>query len=127
MVGRVQLVNCGVGLDKKSAQLRSLHARRTVKARKITRRRWLVAPAIGDSRSHVLPDCRSDWLSVRSVFPQMDVEIGDVACERTQTGVERVERSLYLREHEAQHQSREGDEDRDDQTDVVLRLTCSML
>ena len=126
MVGRVQLVNCGVGLNEKSAELRSLAAHRTVKARKITRRRWLVAPAIGDSRSHVFPYRRSDRLSVWSVFPQMDVEIREVACERTQAGVERVERALHLREHKAQHQSREGDEDRDDQSHVVLRLACSM-
>ena len=54
MVGRVQSMNCGVGLNEKSAELRPLDARRTVKARKITGRRWLVAPAIGDRRSHVL-------------------------------------------------------------------------
>ena len=30
------------------------------------------------------------------------------------------------REHKAQHQRREGDEDRDDQSDMVLRLACSM-
>src|SRR5271154_5797256 len=126
MVGRVQSMNCGVGLNQKSAEFRPLAAHRTVKARKITRRRWLVAPAIGDRRRHVLPYCRSDWFGVWSVFSQMDVEIRDVACERTEPGVERVERAFHLREHKAQHQSREGDKDRDDQSDMVLRLACSM-
>lgn len=36
MVGRVQSMNCGVGLNEKSAELWSLDAHRTVKVRKIT-------------------------------------------------------------------------------------------
>jgi hypothetical protein len=56
----------------------------------------------------------------------MDVEIREIACEGAQASVERVERALHLRKQKTQHQSGEGDKNRDNQSDMVNRFACSM-
>src|SRR5579872_591154 len=126
MVGRVKFVDCGVDLNEQRAELLALDSALILEARIGARRLRLVPPAVGDRRGHVFPQDGPDRLGVRAVFPEVDVEVREVAGKGAQAGVERVERALHLREQKAQDQGGEGDKDRDDQPDMVNRLAGPM-
>ena len=118
-VRRVQFMDRGVDVNKKNAQLPALDAHFLLEAWIVARRRRLIPPTVGDRCGDVLSQRRADRLSVWAIFPQMDVEVCEVACKGAKARIKRIECALHFRQQKAQHQGGEGDENRNDQPDMI--------